>query len=87
MVSGLTEEFQAEGFYGEDWFKSVGPVDRSSDWMIKLITLGIQELLLAVALHPSMLWRCPLCAVRSWGRGGVLASLSSGTLAGLSQHV
>lgn len=39
MVSRLTEEFQAQGFYGQDWFKLFGSLHRSSDVMIKLITL------------------------------------------------
>lgn len=78
MVSRLTEEFQAEGFYGQDWFKLFGSLHQSSDLMLKLITLKVQERSLVIAIYPGMLWGCLLCACGSgMGEGNCLLFFSA----------
>lgn len=65
MVSRLPEEFQAESFYRQKWFKLFDSLHCSFDLVIKLITLEVQEPLLdipIIALYPHMLWGCPIYA-------------------------
>lgn len=79
MVSRLPKEFEAEGFYGQNWFKLFGSFN--SDLMIKLITLEVQEPLLdipGIATQASRLWGRPcMCVVRVGVRGLVRCSVAS----------
>lgn len=85
MVNRLTEEFQAEGFYGQSWYKLFGSLDRCSELMLKPITLQVQKWLLDfpdLAIHPSMLWGCPPpppVPVLRAGAGRVSSAASQGT--------